>query len=211
MHETACGLQDPNHRIASRFVEVMELAAGDDGVVAACGCGSCFHTDADLAYFWVAQNDMVETAHVNHHGETAVERLEQAADELGVPVSVPPSDSYTLVLGVSNYYANLEPGDRVTDGSVEGTVMDPKTVNPEMDWVVYDQSDYDGFGAGGPVLGEFPNREAANTYAEFHDFETYVTSLTKYATRPGENIVLWDGHVKPAEVKTSDVEFVEDN
>ena len=232
-HESSCSLMEPDHWIPDEFVEVLETAASklekyEDAVgetcVAAAGCGSCFHSDADVAFFWVAQNDMGEIAHVNygHSDEISLgfsrlmNALRDAASEHDIPISTPDSDSFTVVLGVDNYYEDLEPGTLVEKPrrygrGKRGIVIDPDAVNERMDFTVFDQDDYDGSGARGEVLGEFADRESAEAFAETQDCETSVRSIIKHGTHPGDNLVAWEGSSRISSEKTHRIEVVEDD
>jgi hypothetical protein len=103
LHESACGLQEEGHQIQKRFIEVMrEAAARWDGEVdvAAAGCGTCFNSDADGAYFWIAQGDATDTVWVNFDADDRApfgQHLVDTANDLDVAVAWD-GDARTCVL-----------------------------------------------------------------------------------------------------------------
>lgn len=113
-HETACGLIDPESMVSMDFIEVFEaLQSHTDLHVdwGAAGCGTCFHTDADIGVYWVAQRNAVDRMHVNY-GSTADELttedvghlLGEVAADLDVPYSWDGDTNHTFVLGDADYY-----------------------------------------------------------------------------------------------------------
>jgi len=93
-HESACPLINDHARVAERFVGVFEtLEAMTDAEVdwGAAGCNGCFHSDADIVAYWVAQHDAVESMWVGYGGAAgqaaAAGHIMAAANECDVPVS----------------------------------------------------------------------------------------------------------------------------
>lgn len=214
LHESACDLYADDHRIADDFIEVIEKVvqrAGAQGVDidwGAAGCGSCFHIDEDEydgAVYWIAQNDGQEMESIKFDvtsdqmtREELGHLIVEVAEECSVPVSWNGDTSSSVFLGVEGYYTNYPPGTRVRKkhSRAEGTgvVIDPSLVNDDTEWRVYDQSDYDGIGAGGEIVAEFVDRDDAERFVRnsFGD-ELHISSIRKHGTRDGDNLVMWDG------------------
>ena len=91
-HESACELITATAEVNTEFISVFEeLNRLSDSSVGwgAAGCGGCFHTDADIGAFWVAQNDAVEKMYVNYGGDSlkdakVAEMIMEAATNVGV-------------------------------------------------------------------------------------------------------------------------------
>lgn len=114
MVDDPCGLEEPDRVVNSDFVAVLYHAAAEadfDVKVGCSGCTTCFHTTRTGALFWIAQGDSIDKMHVKHdhasleHDDLYLaELVEKWAGELDVPVSFPPNEAYTIVLGESDYY-----------------------------------------------------------------------------------------------------------
>jgi hypothetical protein len=214
LHESACGLQEEDHRIADEFVEVIEEVEaqctkfGYTFDWGAAGCGSCFHTAADAAVYWVAQNDAMDDVALNFDVTSdALSRkrfgvlIVDTAEAMDVPVSWNGDTRSSVVLGTDKAYYNFDPGARVERRRRTGTVVNPDTVNSGMDYVLYDQD------VCGERLGHFPDRESAKRFARNTvGLDEYTVRRTNsWASRDGTNIVQWDGESKPTIVNSKSI------
>ena len=216
LHESSCGLQDDDSLVNDRFIDVLQYVVDNaefDVIMAACGCGSCFHTNETGAVFWVAQGDSVESMFVKYDHESPdhddmylAELIGEAAGNYGVPVSIPPDSSYTAVLGVQEYYTDIPVGTRVRKSrhrgkGKTGTVLDADWFNDyDTPYVVRNP-------ATGETVGKYPTREEAEKWADF-DGSNEVRHARVLGNNPGENIVLYDGDESPNVVRTPDLEVI---
>lgn len=198
------------------FVDVIKRTA--DRVPFSCdygaaGCGSCFRTDADAALFWVAQNDATESVALNYgqsdHTQDLISTVEEVAEEMGVPVSIPPNDGYTIMLGVEGYYVDLEPGtpvrrnERYRNG--RGIVVNPDVINEtECDHEVRKG------GYSGDVVAKFEDKSDAERFIRNSTDDLSIYRSMEYGSSPGDNIVLFEGNSKPSRVSTSSLRVIED-
>lgn len=189
-HESACDLFEEDHRINTRFVDVIEEVVRRARTVnvdihyGAAGCGTCFHADeADGAIFWVAQGDGAKQEALKYdvdddcHMSRADlgQLIVDVAEDMSVPVSWNGDPGMSVIIGVDDYFYNFEPGTRVkrTDSRKQsvGTVIDPDvwygTDEPRVR--LWDQREYDGIGAGGHLVAKFQSRSQAKEFLS-HQF-----------------------------------------
>ncbi len=224
LHDDACGLQEEGHEIREEFLDVLKAVVQESPVeteFAASGCNTCYLPDSDAWVYWVAQGDATDDVHIKYGTGDQVdmtthalaELIVETAEEMGIDVSWNGNTSNTVVLGESDAYTNLDAGTRVARdrrrSQKTGTVLSPDMVNSDMDYSVWDQSAYDGIGAGGEKMAEFSSREAAEEWAEANLDEYNVTSNMDHGTRDGDAIVLFDGDQMPTRVKVSDLDVLE--
>lgn len=229
LHDSACGLQDDNAQVRDDFIDVIEetlkrTGPGRTTDWGAAGCGSCFHSDADAVIFWVAQGDSVDSMVLKYDvGDDSEmsrsdlgELIVDTAEDLGVAVSWNNDPSTCVFLGVTDRFKHFEPGTRVKSTNRrrqrEGVVLDPDLINSKLNYQVWDQTEYDGFGAGGELIARFDDRKDAKrfkrNYSPSRDLK--IDRIRKAATREGENVVAWDGQSKPEVVKGSDIVEIDD-
>jgi hypothetical protein len=113
-HESACPLMDPHTEVAEQFIEVFREVNRrlPDNVTAdwgASGCGSCFHTDAAMGLYWVAQHDAVDKMYVGYRpgpvpASELGELVAEAAEAVGVGFSWTGDISDVMVLGDGEHY-----------------------------------------------------------------------------------------------------------
>lgn len=228
LHESACGLQEEDHYINDDFVKVIE-AVGDRceqiGLTfdwGAAGCGGCYHTDADASVFWVAQgdgrSDEALKFDVNDNDLLSREGLGNmivyVAEKHGVPVSWNGDTRKCVIIGTEGAYRNFDVGTRVKKphrrGHKTGTVLSPDLLHStECRYRVYDQSDYDGIGAGGELLARFADEDDAERFARCSlEDDLHIDKQIIRGGRDGDCIVLWDGHERPALVNAKNIEDV---
>jgi len=195
-HDSACSLFDDGHRIASKFYDVLDDIESDIAV-AASGCGTCFHTDAPMAVFYIAQGSGTDELALKYDADNDArltreelgEYICATADAHGVEYSWNGSTDMCVILGVSDAYRNFEPGARVTTGRRDGVVVDPDIVNRDTDYLVHEDTE----SVDGELVAEFTSRDDAERFVRNSARSLSVSRARNYATRDGDNVVLWDG------------------
>lgn len=222
LHESACGLQDEEHHIATDFVDVLrEVAETTEYSVdwGAAGCGSCFHTQADIGLYWVAQNDATDDVPIGYGSNTdeldtkdVGDMICEAAESLGVDYSWNGSSRSRVILGVDDYYVSLEPGTIVEkekySGTVTGIVIDEEKYNHDLDYMVMDVTDDDSdWRPTGPVIARFDDRDVAKRFVRNSspDREFKIRRAHTHATKDGDNLVQFEGRDKLTVERTSNV------
>lgn len=216
-HETACSLFEEGHYIADEFVDVIEeVEFSVDGSYdyGASGCGSCFHTDADAAVFWVAQGDASERVALKFDvdDDAAITRQDlggmicKAAEECHVPYSWNGDPQKCVILGEEDEYTNLPPGTAVTksrySSTRHGVVVDASAVNPDCEYQVMKNAP--DIGNGGDKVAEFKDREDAE---EFAGDDLDVQHATQYGQRDGRVIVQWEGETRFNVEQVKDLDY----
>lgn len=224
LHETACGLQEGEHYVRDDLIDVIEhveRVVEKRGLTfdwGAAGCGSCFHTDADAAVFWVAQGDGTKDVALNFDStsdELSREELGDiilnCSDAQGVPASWNGDTSKCVIVGVNGAYRNFDVGTRVRKetrrSEKTGTVLSVDLIHDDnYEWLVMEGDKWHG-----TSVAMFEDEDDAERFARNAPGEHNTRRRNFRGRSDGDNIVLWDGHSKPTLESAKGLEEIDED